>query len=145
MQKYGGRHICFLVSILLLFTAMASVVAFAADLEPPEGEVDYEEYSYARVPTAALSITSGTATASAGLNGIPGVTTKMTATVQLQKRVNGTWTTIGLWNASTTTNVLSTSRSFSVSSGTYRVYAMFYAYSGNSSEFISATSLTRSY
>ena len=145
MRKSKGLQICLLVTMLALLTAMVSGVAFAADLEQPEGEVDTEEYSYAGVPTVALSITNGTATASAGLSGIQGVTTKMTATVQLQKKVNGTWTTVGLWNASTTTNTLSTSRSFSVSSGTYRVYAMFYAYSRSACEFISATSLTRSY
>lgn len=147
MKRRKTNRLLIGIIVLLVEVLVAAMPAsvFGADSQSPDEEPVIEEYSYASSAYASLSLSSGTATASASITGKPGVTTQLTATVQLQKRENGTWKTVYLWNASSTSVALSTSKAISVSKGTYRVYASFVASSGSSSEFINSISTTRTY
>ena len=147
MKRRKTNKLLIGIIVLLVEVLVAAMPAsvFGADSQSPDEEPVIEEYSYVSSAYASLSLSSGTATASAGITGKPGVMTQLTATVQLQKKENGTWATIYLWNASSTSGTLSTSSAISVSKGTYRVYASFVASSGGSSEFINRTSSTKTY
>lgn len=131
-----------LLAVLLftiVFFASAVIVNAEEVTEPEEGPVT-EEYTNAKNEKATLSISGGTATATASIQGVINTTTELAGTFQLQRKVSGSWSTVFLWNASTTGYTLSTSRTINVSKGTYRVVASFRAYSGSSCEFITAFS-----
>jgi len=95
-------------------------------------------YAYTHSTNTILSIpSSGTATAYASLQGYQGITTKVEITMTLQKKgglFNLFWNDVTTWSQSFNSHSGTLSKQHNVSSGTYRVKAIYKAYSGNNSE-----------
>lgn len=73
-------------------------------------------------------------------------TTKNLITSRLQKKVNGKWTTVEAWTASTVKNNCSLSKTKSISKGyEYRVFSTVKAYTSNDSESIAVYSPIKKY
>ena len=87
------RIICIAVSLL---TLLVPCVAFAnAELDTSVDEVVVDEYSYTSTVSTTLTISNaGVAKPRAVITGIPGTTTKLSATMNLQRYSNGSWQTI---------------------------------------------------
>lgn len=112
-----------------------------ADLDAPVGEKIMEAYSYTSTVSTTLSISgTGLAKPRAVINGLPGTTTKLHVTMQLQKYSNGSWETVQSWSSSTASNSLALSKSKNVSHGKYRTHTVFKAYHNSSSETITKNS-----
>ena len=114
-------------NVILSFVLMVMIISVqvptairAEELDRPEDEIIIESYETVRRATCYLSISSGTATASAEVNGENG-TFNISITVHLEKLVNGSWQPYCSWNHSGGTDVTSTD-SVNVTSGAYRVW-----------------------
>lgn len=114
-------------NVILSFVLMVMIISVqvptairAEELDRPEDEIIIESYETVRRATCYLSISSGTATASAEVNGENG-TSNISITVHLEKLVNGSWQPYCSWNHSGGTDVTSTD-SVNVTSGAYRVW-----------------------
>ena len=127
------RIICIAVS---LFTLLVPCVAFAdAELDTSVDEVIVDEYSYTSTVSTTLTISNaGVAKPRAVITGIPGTTTKLSATMNLQRYSNGSWQTIQSWSDSSTSNSLTISKSKTISRGKYRTHTVFKAYRKSKSE-----------
>ena len=101
-------------------------------------------YSYTNNTSTTLSVSgSGTATALANINGYSGTTTKVAITMTLQKKgglLNLSWNDVTSWSQTFNSHSGTLSKTYSVSSGTYRVKAVYVAYSGSNSETITSYS-----
>lgn len=127
------RIICIAVSFL---TLLVPCFAFAdAELDSPVDEVFVDEYSYTSTVSTTLTISNtGVAKPRAVITGLPGTTTKLSATMYLQKYLGGSWQTVQSWSDSSTSNSLTISKSKSVARGKYRTRAIFKAYHNSKSE-----------
>lgn len=127
------RIICIAVSLL---TLLVPCVAFAdAELDTSVDEVIVDEYSYTSTVSTTLTISNaGVAKSRAVITGIPGTTTKLSATMNLQRYSNGSWQTIQSWSDSSTSNSLTISKSKTISRGKYRTHTVFKAYRKSKSE-----------
>lgn len=136
--------ICIAVS---LFALLVPCFAFAnAELDTPVEEVFVDEYSYTSTVSTTLTISNtGVAKPRAVITGLPGTTTKLSATMYLQKYSGGSWQTVQSWSDSSTSNSLSMSKNQTVSHGKYRTHTVFKAYHNSSSETITKNSGTVTY
>jgi len=138
------RFICIAVS---LFTLLAPCFVFASvELDSPVDEVFVDEYSYTSTVSTTLTISNaGVAKPRAVITGLPGTTTKLSATMYLQKYSGGSWQTVQSWSDSSTTNSLALSKSKTVAHGKYRTHTVFKAYRNSKSEQIIKNSGTVTY
>ena len=101
-------------------------------------------WAYISDTTTTLSISgSGVATCTAKITGYSGTTTKVQITVTLQKKggfLNLFWTDVTQWSQTFDNYYGTLSKSYNVSSGTYRIRAVYVAYKGSDSETITAYS-----
>lgn len=82
-----------------------------------------------------LSISSGTATSSVKVSGTSGEVTKISITMELQKKSSGgSYSTVKTWSGSKNSNYYNFKKTKSVSKGTYRVKARITCYNGSKSE-----------
>lgn len=125
-------RIVVLMLVCLLF-AIGSVSAFAATEQPPDVEINAENYNSA---SAKLTISDGKATASATIIGIVGKTTKTTITLYLQQYKDGKWVNVNTTNwKNNGTVTCSITKSKSVTKGSkYRAKAVCKAYIGTNVE-----------
>lgn len=138
------RIICIAVSLL---TLLVPCVAFAnAELDTSVDGVVVDEYSYTSTVSTTLTISNaGVAKPRAVITGIPGTTTKLSATMNLQRYSNGSWQTIQSWSDSSTSNSLTISKSKTIAHGRYRTHTVFKAYRKSKSERIIKNSGTVTY
>jgi hypothetical protein len=150
MQK---KMVGFLLSLLLIFIPLMSVNAaedvsrsdsFSNDLMIQENV--YSPLSlYVRNTYTGLDINSSNAICTASLTGYQGVTTKIEITMYLEKRFLFFWFTDTIWSATFYSNSALLNEQHGISSGTYRVKAVYVAYSGTASETITEYSETVAY
>ena len=139
-----NRIICIAVSLLMV---MVPCFAFAGtELDAPIEEGFVDKYSYTSTVSTTLTISStGVAKPRAVITSFPGTTTKLSATMYLQKYSSGSWKTVQSWSDSSTSNSLSISKSKSVAHGKYRTHTVFKAYNNSKSEQIVKNSGTVTY
>ena len=118
-NKRKNIILSFVVMVMMISVQVPTAIR-AEELDRPEDEIIIESYETVRRATCYLSISSGTATASAEVNGKNG-TSNISITVHLEKLVNGSWQPYCSWNHSGGTDVTSTD-SVNVTSGAYRVW-----------------------
>jgi len=137
---------CILLSALFLVLGTVSAAAIDSRQADHSGgtptRLSYTNYTY-----TGLRISSGgVATCASMLQGYPGITTKVSIEMTLQKRfLLLFWTTEQTWSQTFTGDYGALEKTQSVSGGTYRVSATFMAYSGTNSEKVTATSPTADY
>jgi hypothetical protein len=136
------RTLGILLFCVLLFGAVAPVTVNAA-IVSSDLDDDLTLYmAYTRSTTQSLSISGGQAVATASITGYPSTTTKVKITLYLEKRglLGLYWTTTESWSQTFNNYSGTLCKTYSVSSGTYRVRAVYVAYSGSSSETITGYS-----
>ena len=119
-----------IVSVFFSMSVMGYAWSNESDMVAPV-------YEYADDIISSLSINSGTAELSCSASGSSKVVTKISATMYLEKYNNGKWSATGNWSKSKDGNILTFSKTASVTKGLYRVRTVFTVYSGNKSETIS--------
>lgn len=93
-----------------------------------------------------LSISSGTATSSVKVSATAGEVTKISITMDLQKKSSsGSYSTVKTWSGSKSSNYYNFKRTKSVSKGTYRVKARITCSKGSTSETITKFSNAKTY
>lgn len=112
------KLLCMLLSVLFMTTMLAPGFCLAAEEEPFEPPVDIDEYTLTSTITATLSISGNTATVG-GRVSAKNEDTSCSLTVKLQKKINGSWTTVKTWTASGTLSA-SVKKTYIVTSGSYR-------------------------
>lgn len=122
----------------LAFVMLVSMVpnAFAASAEPEIMPM----FNYTLDYEALLSISGGTASCRATLDGIPGTTTRINAEMILQKKGLFGWSEAWSSTYGIYTHTLDHTETASVGNGTYRLKVVFTVYSGTASETITAYS-----
>ena len=135
--------------ICLFFTMAMAVNAQAAEGNPYGQSLEGDGgiticYAYTHSTTTILSIPStGKSISYASLQGYQGVTTRVDITMVLQKKgglFNLFWTDLSTWSQSFNGYSGALSKQQDVGSGTYRLNAVYKAYSGNNSETITSYS-----
>ena len=128
-----------MLSVVCVFSAMVNVSAqgiesAAEQYEPPI----HVNMAYTKSTRADLTISYGQASATAVFYGYNGITTKVTITMTLQKKgLLGLWWSDELsWTETFNYYNATMNRNTGVSGGTYRVKAVYTAYSGTNSETI---------
>lgn len=128
-----------MLSVVCVFSAMVNVSAqglesVAEQYEPPI----HVNMAYTKSTATTLAVSSGQASASARFTGYPGTTTKVSITMTLQKKglLGLWWSDESSWTETFNYYNATMNRSANVSSGTYRVKAVYTAYSGANSETI---------
>lgn len=121
-KKRGGERMKRLVSVslsLILCLFLLQGPAYAISLKD---DMNMPMWVDSRSSKVNLTINQGKVVASARLIGKSG-TTKVSATMSLQKKSGSSWTTVKTWSSSNSGSSLSFSRSASVSKGnTYRLH-----------------------
>jgi hypothetical protein len=102
-------------------------------------------YLYTQSKDTTLSIISGTAYSQATLTGISGVTTSISITMVLEKKVLWWWSSQQTWAQNFSGYSGTLSGNLGISSGTYRTRAVYVVYSGSNSETIEDISSEKSY
>ena len=119
---------------LFMFTTAISAFAVGSDYSVLRST----NYSYAN---AVLNISAGEATATGIMQGIPGVTTKITVHLYLQQYKDGKWVDYDDWTKSENSTYVTLTPKLSVPKGyTYRAKASCYAYAGSKSEHVTTYS-----
>lgn len=148
------KTIGFILGLAMLF--MLTMGVYAAEYNPQKvGTVSTGSITrnigiiplllYTEGTYTSLGITSGDALCIASLTGYEGVTTRIDITVYLQKRVLLFWTTDTSWSDTFYDYEASMYELHIVPSGTYRVKAVYVAYSGSNKETITEYSPTVTY
>lgn len=131
---------CIVVCAIVL---MPCAIFAGNELNVPIDKENVVEYVYATTTSTTLSINNGkNAKAKVSITGVPGKTTKLSATMYLQKYSNKSWKTVQKWSESSTLNSLMISRHRDVTKGKYRVHAVFKAYRNSNVEEIIKNSNT---
>lgn len=126
------RAIGIMTVALSLFMLTTAISAFAVGSD--YSVLRSTNYSYAN---AVLNISAGEATATGIMQGIPGVTTKITVHLYLQQYKDGKWVDYDDWTKTEKGVNCTLSETVSVPKGyTYRAKASCYAYAGNKSEHV---------
>ena len=137
----------FKMSTYIVICAIAlvpcSIFAESELTAPIDKEGHIVEYAYTTTTSASLSISNGKKVkAKVSITGVPGVTTKLVATMHLQRYSNKSWKTVQKWSASTRMNSLMISKQHNATKGKYRIHAVFKAYRNSSDEEIVKNSNT---
>ena len=140
------------LSALLAFCFLGAFLAtpVCAIPEPTESAFVPDEVIsrnlYTNSTTTSLKISGGKATATAKANGYPGLATKISTSMYLERYTNGTWKTYGSWTTSVNGSFSAFQQTTSVSKGySYRVKAVYYVYSGTKCEVLTGYSQTVKY
>jgi len=122
-----------IVSLVIIAVLINPLVYIKAeDLDNPIEIIDENPFETVCCASCSLSISSGTATINTEINRING-TTLISATIYLEKLVNGSWQPYTSWSHSSGSDIIS-SDSTSVSSGAYRVWMHVSTSGSNGSE-----------
>ncbi len=133
------KKVIVLSTVVCLLMGIGQICVFADDGLEAFKVMPYNLYSTRT--SVGLSINaSGTAAATAKSTGIPGITTKMTCKMSIQKKTGGSWATIKKWSSTTKGTVLNMSEKKNVEKGVYRVHAVFRANAGKKKEKLSMNS-----
>lgn len=113
-----------LLALCMIFVSATSQPVHA-NLEADIPLTISPRYTYISVTTTSLSNVSGNASCTAH------ITSKSSSDLKvflyLEKKINGTWIQYGSWYENKTGSYLTVKQNVSVSSGTYRVRASYYA------------------
>lgn len=140
-----------ILSVVFIFSAamVAGAEGASAPVSPAsssEGEPGIQPlFEYTNITAVSLSISNGTATCSARLNGYSGITTKIEIKMTLQKKFLLWWNTEESWSTTINDFYGALTKTASVDSGTYRVKVDFTVYSGSKSEEITTYSQEKEY
>lgn len=146
-KKRIGLVLCLALLLVPIMGATdnAAVIASSGNNFTTQGNAIVPLAAYTRSTYTNLAIVSGTATCVASLTGFSGITTQVDITMYLEKRYLFIWMTDTSWSQTFYSYSGSMSEQHSVSSGTYRVKAVYVAYSGSNSETITGYSDTITY
>jgi hypothetical protein len=151
-MKFKRKILSLVMAVCMLSVCSVSTGAQIPDLTTvvvyDGGGLVTPFFAYTSSTATTLSISnSGVATAGARLTGYPGITTQVRITMTLQKRgfLGLTWSDEVTWSQTFNSHSGTLSRQHNVGSGTYRVKAVYVAFSGNNSETITSYSGTVSY
>jgi hypothetical protein len=150
-KKQKRKIVSLVMAVCLLFSCAIPVSAQILDDSAVIGGGGGAtiNYAYTNYTDTGLSIpASGNSTSFARLVGYSGTTTKIEITMTLQKRgglFNLFWNDEITWTQTFNSHTGTLSKNYHVTSGTYRVKAVYKAFSGNNSETITAYSGTVSY
>ena len=129
-----------LVCVMLSITMVLSMSTWAGVPVAAEETAVQPRYSYANYISASINLyTDGTANCYAYVNGYDDVT-EIHIQMILQKSIKRRWTDMASWEGTWTKTYASLSRSTTVTTGTYRVKAVYTIYSGSAYEEITAYS-----
>jgi len=135
---------CLLLTMLFLALGTVGAAAVDSELADPGGgtRLSYTNYAY-----TGLRISSGgVATCTSMIQGYPGITTKVTIQMTLQKRfLLLFWTDEQTWTQTFAGDYGALEKTKSVSGGTYRVSTTYTAYSGTNYETVNGTSPSATY
>lgn len=124
--------------IVFAFSAMATVSAQSIDEGTNQVPISIAPYTaYTKSTSTNLTVSSGQASASAKFTGYPGTTTKVSITMTLQKQgfLGLYWSDVASWTQTLNSYNATMGKSYGgLSGGTYRVKAVYTAYSGSASE-----------
>ena len=124
--------------VWMMFMALMCALLPVANATPralPEDEIVQPKYSYIKNATTNLAISGGTATCKATIEGYSGTTTKLVIEMTLQKKSGlFSWDDVETWKTSILSYQLTSTKTKTVGSGTYRVRTKFTAYNGSASE-----------
>ena len=97
-------------------------------------------YEFTSYNKATLNISGGQAICESTLTGYPGITTKVTIKMYLEKKTLWWWSTETSWTGTFYSYRGTLSKNHAVKGGTYRVKAVYVVYSGSESETITGYS-----
>ena len=138
-MKFKLSVLTFLVTLLLTTVFLTALATNMPGITP--------QYTYTSVIKSSISVSGKTATAAGSITPKP-YNRKTFVKVQLQRKVNGSWTTIAFWTGSNENGVSSAIGSKTLIKGsTYRVYTIGKVYdsSGNLLETVYKASSIYSY
>ena len=137
MSKKIRSLVCVAMSMLLLLSMNVGVRAVVdAEESLVQPRFNYTSYTY-----VALELTAnGTAYCLADVEGYDGITTKIHIKMILQKSVQRRWTDKATWEGTFNDVWGALDESVTVTTGTYRVKAIYTVYSGSAYEEITAYS-----
>lgn len=140
-MKTGNKRIAILLALIVACAGIGHSVVFAAEpqLSTPETEQVELRYTHIMSCSSDLKISKGSAAILAMYSGKSSFE-KVTMTVRLQKKINGTWLTQSQWSKTSTAMSSTFNTAYTVSKGTYRVYTTFNVNGGD--EIVTATSAT---
>ena len=120
--------------IVLMVAALVYIPVFAEDMDSPVDEPIIQEYQYISTINTSLNISGGKASASVTVDDLNNNTTKIYATMTLQKKSGGSWSNIEKWEKTTYGRTLTLSKTKAVSKGTYRIKCVIKAYKNSDCE-----------
>lgn len=130
------RWISVLTALMLAIVAMPVSAVCAKEAHEPTTNMDVQpRLTYGYEPTNSLTI-NGTAATCVSTATKKSGTTKIVLTHYLEKKVNGSWTSIADWTKQSTTDyvlTMTTGRT-GLASGTYRLRTVATYYCGSASE-----------
>ncbi|HZK21944.1 MAG TPA: hypothetical protein VFC76_06675 [Oscillospiraceae bacterium] len=129
--------ICLSITALLSFGFIANA---QDDIDMNSMSNIQPYYNYVVKNDTSMSISNGQALCRGTLTGCSGTTTKVTITMYFEKKTLWWWSTEASCTGSFDSYHGTLSKNYSVTKGTYRVRAVYVAYSGNKSETITGYS-----
>lgn len=135
------KRIMSLMLTVIVYAMLPFTTVFAEEYDRPIDDVIIEEYAYTRSATSSISISSKNATCSCYVDGISGKATKITVTLELQKKNGTSWNSI--YARGKTVNGRTASYSYtynSLSKGTYRTKVTAKVYSSKKYETVTTYS-----
>lgn len=144
-MKLKKTILCGITMASLLFNASIIAPIYANEVI---NDVDINlspRYKYVKYAKSDLEIKNGTAIIRSSMTS-SAATTKSLITSRLQKKINGTWTTIESWTVSANKNSCSLEKTKSIDKGyEYRVFSTVKAYISSDSESIAVYSPIKKY
>ena len=137
MSKLIRSLICVMFSVMMLLsTNMWTGVAVSAEETAVQPRFSYTNFTF----TGLDITTQGAAYCLANVEGYDGITTKIEIQMILQKSIKRRWTDMATWEGTFYDVVGTLSENTTVTTGTYRVKAIYTVYSGSAYEEITAYS-----
>lgn len=100
--------------------------------------------SYVQSAVVSISGTRSNATCKTYVKGVQG-TTKISVSMTLQKKTNGSWKNVQTWSDTKNASTLTLSKKKSLSKGTYRVKSVIKVYKKSQGEPLTVYSATKSF
>ena len=142
-MKMKFKVLCMAFVIGALMVTLYSPIV-AADVSEFVNEEIGLRYTYTIAHTEALTVKSGTATATATLLGYS-TTTKVETKMYLQQSKSGSWTNVKSWSGTFNGSSGTLKKTATVAKGSYRMKVVYTVYSGTKKETITAYSTTVKY
>ena len=128
------------MSVLMLLS-LSAIAHAQGYVDVNTSSVIQPYYEYTSYNKANLDISGGQATCESTISGYSGITTKVTITMYLEKKTLWWWSTQASWTGTFNSYRGALSKNYAVGGGTYRVRAVYVAYSGSNSETITGYSV----